>query len=105
MEGRLYRYHFRVALSTTRPLDEEDRRHLDALMKELMKKLGFETKKIMVHRNAASLDFIGDGEQDAEKLVRASEAAFGSGLWADFKVRKTIVIDGKTLIPDDQRTL
>jgi hypothetical protein len=99
MEGRLYRYHFRIVLSTTRSLDEEERRHLDALMKELMKKSGFEMKKIAIHRNAASLDFIGDEEQDAEKLVRASEAAFGSGLWSDFKVQKTIVIDGKTLIP------
>lgn len=98
MEGRLYRYHFMVFLSTNRPLSEDERRSLESKLKELMKELGFEMKKITIHRSTASLDFLGDEEQDAEKLVRASEAAFGSGLWSDFKVRKAIVIDGKTLI-------
>jgi len=98
MDEKLYRYHFRIFLSTKRSLSEEERSSLKNILTEAIEKRGYEIKKVAVYRNSALLDFAGGKEIDSEKFVKATEKAIGFSIWENYRVQKTLEIDGKKLI-------
>ncbi len=98
MDEKLYRYRIRIFLSTKRYLSTQERELLEKLLEGMIEKWGYEKRKVVVYSHTAMLDFSCKREINAESFVRESERAFGFSIWENYRVQKTLEIDGKRLI-------